>query len=122
MEGLTLLEYVQQHGPLSESEARVVMMQLLEAIKRCHDLGILHRDIKLDNIMFRTSNNQLNDVALIDFGLSRFVNPGGFANTHVGTDEYMAPEIVDDEAYTGKADIWSLGVVLYGLYEIRGIL
>ena len=72
MEGLTLLEYVQQYGPLSEEQARIVMLQLLEAIKRCHEIGILHRDIKLDNIMLRTADNNLNNIVLIDFGLSRF--------------------------------------------------
>ena len=115
MEGLTLLEYVQQYGPLSEEQARIVMLQLLEAIKRCHEIGILHRDIKLDNIMLRTADNNLNNIVLIDFGLSRFVDPGCFAHTHVGTDEYMAPELGDDTAYTGKAAVWSLGVVFYGL-------
>lgn len=115
MEGLTLLEYVQQYGPLTEEQARTVMLQLLEAIQRCHGIGILHRDIKLDNIMLRTADNDLSNIVLIDFGLSRFVSPGDLAHTKVGTNEYMAPEIVNDTAYTGKADVWSLGVVLYGL-------
>ena len=114
MQGMTLLDYVKNHGPLKEGEARIVMRVLLETIRECHKRCIFHRDIKLDNIMFRTAENRLEDVVLLDFGLSIFA-PADLAESNVGTQEYMSPEILNRTPYSAKTDIWSLGVVFYGL-------
>lgn len=77
-----------------------------------HGRKILHRDIKVQNI-FLTGNNT---VKLGDFGISRVLeNTQEHAQTVVGTPYYMSPEVCQSSKYTYKADVWSLGVVLYEL-------
>ena len=86
------------------------MEQLFKAINHCHASGVVHRDIKPENIMITDSGS----VRLIDFGLSK-VNKGDKRLTTIaGTPFYMAPEVLDGN-YGAKADIWSLGVLLYVL-------
>ena len=111
---MTLLDYVMKNGPLKEQEARTVMRVLLKTIRECHKRHILHRDIKLDNVMFRTSENRLEDVVLLDFSLS-IIAPSNLAESYVGTQEYISPEILKHTSYSAKTDVWSLGVVFYGL-------
>ena len=114
MEGMTLADYVKAKGPMKEREARIVMRILLEALRECHKRHIIHRDINLDNVMFRTSENKLEDVVLLDFGSSIFA-PADLAESYVGTEEYMSPEILSHSLYSAKTDMWSLGVLFYGL-------
>ena len=114
MQGMTLLDYVKTKGPLKEGEARTVMRILLETLNKCHERHILHRDIKLDNVMFRTSENKLEDVVLLDFGFSIFA-PADLAESYLGTEEYLSPDILKHRPYSAKTDIWSLGVLFYGL-------
>lgn len=85
------------------------MKQLFSAINHCHACGIVHRDIKPENIMI----NDEDEVRLIDFGLSK-VSKKKQMHTVAGTPFYMAPEVLV-ENYGSKADIWSLGVLLYTL-------
>lgn len=85
------------------------MKQLFSSINHCHANGIVHRDIKPENIMI----NDEDEVRLIDFGLSK-VSKKKQMHTVAGTPFYMAPEVLN-ENYGAKADIWSLGVLLYTL-------
>ena len=114
MQGMTLLDYVMKNGPLKEQDARTVMRVLLETIGECHNRHIFHRDIKLENVMFRTSENRLEDVALLGFSFSIFA-PADLAESFAGTEEYMSPEIQAQSLYSSKVDMWSLGVLFYGL-------
>lgn len=84
------------------------MKSLFQAINHCHAQGIIHRDIKSENIMITDSGS----VRLIDFGLSKASKRN--LKTIAGTPYYMAPEVLDGD-YGQKADIWSLGVLLYTL-------
>ena len=86
------------------------MRSLFQAINHCHAQNVVHRDIKPDNIMI-TANNT---VRLIDFGLSKASRNNRQLTTMAGTPYYMAPEVLEG-AYSKKADIWSLGVLLYTL-------
>ena len=114
MQGMTLLDYVKKNGPLKESEARIVMRILLETLIKCHERDILHRDIKLDNVMFRTPENKLEDVVLLDFGFSIFA-PADLVQSYSRAKEYLSPEVLNHSPYTKATDIWSLGVLFYGL-------
>ena len=114
MQGMTLLDYVKMKGPLTEREARIVMKILLETLRICHERRIFHRDVKLDNVMFRTSENKLEDVVLLDFGFSIFA-PADLAQSYLGTEEYMPPDVLNHIPYSSKSDMWSLGVLFYGL-------
>lgn len=92
---------------LKEEEALVVFRQLLEAFKELNKNNIMHRDLKPDNIFFSEGK-----VKLGDFGFCKMLEMN-MAQTMLGSPIYMAPEILKEEIYTLKADIWSLGVVLF---------
>jgi len=85
------------------------MKSLFQAINHCHAQGVIHRDIKPENIMLAKSGA----IRLIDFGLSKTADKKKLS-TVAGTPYYMAPEVLDGD-YGPKADIWSLGVLLYVL-------
>jgi calcium-dependent protein kinase len=98
----------QKNQTFSEAEACVYMTKLFQAINHCHASNIVHRDIKPENIMIGKDK----ELKLIDFGLSKAKNEKGKLHTIAGTPFYMAPEVLDG-GYSYKADIWSLGVLLY---------
>jgi len=110
--GRTLLSYVLERGGLGETNARKFFLQIASAVKYCHDLNIIHRDIKHQNILLDDQDN----TKLIDFGLSNFMEEGKLRSTFCGTPAYAAPEMILGKKYSGpEVDIWSLGVVLYSM-------
>jgi 5'-AMP-activated protein kinase catalytic alpha subunit len=89
-----------------------VFKQVIEGIGYCHSKQILHRDIKLDNILL----DSFGVIKICDFGVSKIVRPGDRLTDQCGTPAYIAPEILLDKGYEGFAsDIWSAGVVLYSI-------
>jgi len=114
--GKRLIDQVIEHGAFSEKDAMIIMKELLEAIKYIHENGIIHRDIKLENIMMDFNPTAVGDdrfdIKLVDFGLSvKSNNIKLFKKS--GTPGYVAPEILTGENYGEKVDIFSLGVVLF---------
>jgi hypothetical protein len=104
------------YKPYSEATSKEIFKQLIEAMMHCHQRGIVHRDVKLENILMDKDGN----IKLIDFGLCDFVNDVGnktrFCVDSVGSPAYISPEILTGKPYDGfKADVWSCGVVLYAL-------
>uniref|UniRef100_A0A0N5AJ25 non-specific serine/threonine protein kinase n=1 Tax=Syphacia muris TaxID=451379 RepID=A0A0N5AJ25_9BILA len=98
------------HGKLPEDESRKYFQQIVSAVAYCHHRGIVHRDIKAENILLDKNN----DVKLIDFGFSNIQQPKVLMSTWCGSPPYAAPELLLGKVYDGtKADIWSLGVVLF---------
>jgi serine/threonine protein kinase len=114
--GVELFQHVVKHGPMSESDVRVVISQLLDVLEYMHGEGVVHRDIKPENILFDAARKE---VMLIDFGLGKVVSAEHSAKSFVGTPDYLAPEVDplhrdDPEAgYTSAVDVWSLGMVMY---------
>jgi hypothetical protein len=109
--GGNLCNYVKARRRLPEPEARKIFLQILLAVEYMHSLGIIHRDIKLENVLFDSSR----DMKLVDFGFSvACKDPSKRLKVFCGTPSYMAPEIVQRKEYLGRpVDIWSLGVLLY---------
>ena len=110
--GGDLLNYVRKRRKLSENTAKVIFKQILDALKYLHNKNVLHRDIKLDNILLDSKGR----VKLGDFGVSKIVKDGEIIYDQCGTPAYIAPEILLDQGYSGSGiDIWSAGVVLYAM-------
>lgn len=110
--GGDLGQFIKSHGPVSESVAQKWIQNLSEGFKVLRSKNIIHRDLKLQNIlMTEASTNAV--LKLADFGMSRFLGDD-LAQTWLGTPLYMAPEMFKTkEGYDSKADVWSLGIVLY---------
>lgn len=101
-------------GPMSEYHAAQVMRPLMDAIAHCHSRGVAHRDIKPDNILFSSSDNDDDRrLKVADFGSAGFFGEGRGMEGLVGTPYYVAPEVVAGRVYGEKVDVWSAGVILY---------
>ncbi|XP_058183340.1 phosphoenolpyruvate carboxylase kinase 1-like [Rhododendron vialii] len=97
-------------APLPEPSAASILHSLISAIAYCHRLGISHRDIKPDNILFDSHN----ELKLADFGSADMFREGAAPMSGVvGTPYYVAPEVLSGGDYNEKVDVWSAGVVLY---------
>ena len=115
--------------PLKEKEIAKIFKQIMSAIAYCHEKGIVHRDMKLENILFATESED-SPIKIIDFGLSVLLGKKETKNenetadlkkygfkrmtTKVGTIYYMSPEVIKGN-YDEKCDIWACGVILYTL-------
>ncbi|XP_072328865.1 NUAK family SNF1-like kinase 1 isoform X1 [Scyliorhinus torazame] len=107
-----LYDYVNERHRLSENEARKAFRQIVSAIHYCHKKGIVHRDLKLENILLDENFN----VKLADFGLSNLYHKDQLLETYCGSPLYASPEIVNGFPYQGpEVDCWALGVLLYTL-------
>jgi len=115
--GGDLLEYINTRGPLADPEAKRIFRQLVCAIDHCHSRGVIHRDLKCENILL---SKELN-VKVGDFGFARKItDPSMLLSTHCGSYAYAAPEILMNRPYTGpEIDIWSLGIILYAIVAGR---
>lgn len=118
VEGITLKEYIDRQGILDWKEALHFTMQILRALQHAHDKGIVHRDIKPQNIMLLPNAT----IKVADFGIARFsrlesrnVNE----SSAIGSVHYISPEQARGQQTDGRADIYSVGVVLYEMLTGR---
>jgi serine/threonine protein kinase len=127
--GGELFDYLAEKGRLAETEARVIFGQLCLAVAYLHENGIVHRDLKLENVLL----DERCRVKLGDFGFTREFERGTFMETFCGTTGYASPEMLQGKKYQGpgvcfrsvyadqmvhsptEVDVWSLGVILYCL-------
>ena len=108
--GGDLLGYVRNKKRLNEKVAKYAFKQIIEAVHYCHKKGVIHRDIKLDNVLLNCNG----DIKLCDFGVSKKLVSGEKITEQCGTPAYIAPEVIKGKGYYGFAsDIWSSGVLLY---------
>ncbi|CAI5483873.1 unnamed protein product [Closterium sp. Yama58-4] len=110
-EGGDLFDRIKQRGQFPERDAALLCRSLAEALLQCGRKGVLHRDVKPENILLRSKECHTR-IKLIDFGVAALHTPGTLRMDRAGTVEYTAPEVLD-RAYGPEADIWSAGVVLY---------
>jgi serine/threonine-protein kinase len=114
VDGETLAQELKRQGPLPEERAIAIAVEVAKALDAAHQRGLIHRDIKPDNIMLARDGR----VRVTDFGLARMVDPDGRPTTDssrfIGTPAYMAPEQVKGQPDVDcRADIFSLGVTLF---------
>lgn len=108
----SLLDYVKSKRRLGEREACLLFQQILSGMDYCHHSKVIHRDIKLENLLLDEKNN----IKVIDFGLSAIASHHKKLKVYCGSPSYAAPEIVARRHYCGPpADVWSLGVVLFAM-------
>lgn len=110
--GGDLISVVEQ-GRICEAFAKKTVFCILRALSYIHGLGIVHNDIKPDNIFITDNCYRGDNVVLGDFGMACDVNRGGYCQSPFGTQVYMPPERLCGAPYNSKADIWSLGVTLF---------
>ncbi|KAF2639831.1 serine/threonine protein kinase Kin1 [Massarina eburnea CBS 473.64] len=110
--GGQMLDYIISHGRLKEKQARKFARQIASALDYCHRNSIVHRDLKIENILI----SKTGDIKIIDFGLSNLFAPRTLLKTFCGSLYFAAPELLQARQYTGpEVDVWSFGIVLYVL-------
>jgi serine/threonine protein kinase len=110
---------IRQDEILSDKKAKTIIYQIAKGVKYLSDLGIMHRDLKPDNIML-SSRDENCVIKIVDLGLSRIVGNKTKVYDTFGTLAYVAPEVVHKTGYNKEVDIWSLGIIIY--YVLSGKL
>ena len=128
--GGDLAQALQLRGCLCEEDAKAVMTGIFSGLSYLHSRGIVHRDIKLENVLLSKSSHDMSNVKIIDMGFAKklsgsIATHGEALNTVCGTPLYIAPELVRPTLESGRrrckarfgtqADMWSCGVILYSL-------
>ncbi|KAG9354838.1 hypothetical protein JZ751_001551 [Albula glossodonta] len=116
--GGDLADYLHSKGTLSEDTIRVFLQQIAGAMRVLHAKGIIHRDLKPQNILLsysgsRKSNPNNTRIKIADFGFARYLQNNMMAATLCGSPMYMAPEVIMSQNYDAKADLWSIGTIVY---------
>ena len=111
VEGITLKEYIEQQGRLGIKETVHFTIQILRALQHAHDKGIVHRDIKPQNILLLSNGN----IKVTDFGIARFSysDTKTMTDSAIGSVHYISPEQARGDTTDDRADIYSVGVVMY---------
>eukprot|EP00873_Tetraselmis_striata_P001178 jgi/Tetstr1/421442/TSEL_012391.t1 len=114
--GGELLDRITEKGNYTEQLAAQMITQILEGVAYLHSRGIVHRDLKLENLILENDRDD-SPVKIADFGLAKLMEPDSLLKTMCGSPQYVAPEIlsvgVTVEEYTPAVDMWSVGVILF---------
>ena len=118
--GSDLFAYIEERNfKLPEKHAAQIIRKLSSAVYYLHSFGIIHRDVKPENILM-TDKTEYADIRLLDFGLSKIVRQGEKCTEPYGTLSYVSPEVLQDIPYDERCDLWSIGVITYLL--LSGVL
>jgi len=112
--GGELFDKIVEKGQYSESDARHIVVQIVDAVDYMHQHGVCHRDLKPENLLCSTTGaDELEFVRIADFGLSKVFEQGEELRTACGTPDYVAPEVLECKPYDMAVDMWSVGVITY---------
>ncbi|TWW77805.1 Serine/threonine-protein kinase ULK2 [Takifugu flavidus] len=116
--GGDLADYLQAKGTLREDTLRVFLQQIAAAMRILNSKGIIHRDLKPQNILLSYAGRKKSNISgirikIADFGFARYLQSNMMAATLCGSPMYMAPEVIMSQNYDAKADLWSIGTVIY---------
>lgn len=119
MAGGMLFEAIEDGIAFNEADVAQLMREVLHGIMYLHDNGVVHRDMKPENVLCTDSHPPWH-VKIADFGLSKFTEKGApsadmLMKTMIGTPEFIAPEIANRLEYTSKVDIWAVGMLMYNV-------
>jgi calcium/calmodulin-dependent protein kinase I len=112
MDGGQLLDRIAMKNTYTEFEARHTIKVLLNAVKHLHDHCIVHRDLKLENVLLSNKSDEDSVIKIADFGFAVKAY-GNVLTTECGSACYIAPEILEERPYGKAVDMWSLGVIAY---------
>jgi len=117
LRGRTLTELVRTEPPLRTDQVVDLMAQLLSGLEEAHAAGVVHADLKSDNVVVEERRDSWRLVKVVDFGVSRILDVPREeeGNTIWGTPEYMAPEVIEGSAPDASSDLYAAGVILYEL-------
>ncbi|MBY0546322.1 MAG: protein kinase [Candidatus Obscuribacterales bacterium] len=115
--GVSLRDIITRGGPMPIKQILQISIQVCRGLQAAHDAGVVHRDLKPDNILVNEDLSRPDAVKIVDFGIALLMQ-GGFERVTrdgmvIGTMEYISPEQLDDTVLDGRADLYALGVVLY---------
>jgi serine/threonine-protein kinase len=118
LQGATLTKVIEQEGPLPVARAVDYALQVCDALGEAHAMGIVHRDLKLENLFLEQLPGKPPRIKVLDFGLAKLTAPGNVKLTAsrvtMGSPQYMSPEQLRSTADVGPStDVWSLGVCLF---------
>ncbi len=111
IDGITLKEYIEQQGSVKWKEAVHFTVQILRALQHAHDNGIVHRDVKPQNVMLLEDGT----IKVMDFGIARFARENGktLSDKAIGSVHYISPEQAQGDNTDERTDIYAVGVILY---------
>lgn len=112
MSGGELFDRIVSKSYYNEKEARDVCVILFDSLRYCHFRNIAHRDLKPENLLLQSKSND-SEIKIADFGFAKRALTENCLTTQCGTPGYVAPEILEGSRYGTKADMWSLGVIMY---------
>ena len=124
LEGEDLSQLLERSGPLPIADAVGYVLEACEALAEAHAAGVVHRDLKPANLFLARRPDRRSIVKVLDFGISKVVDPSGHALTStatvMGTPHYMSPEQLKASKHVdARSDIWALGVILFELLSNR---
>ena len=112
-EGGDMYDRIVKSKKMAEKDAVIAFSQILSAVNHMHSRNVVHCDLKPENILCMTNDDDT--VKLCDFGFSQQIDNSSQMLKYQGTLTYTAPEVIDGRMYDSKADMWSLGVLLYSM-------
>ncbi len=124
LRGMSLREYLAQHGPLEPKTAALLLAGALDGLAEAHRRGIVHRDVKPGNIFITLDADEKPVRALMfDFGIAKYANAAAYRTTDdavLGTPRYIAPEQILGGKLDGRVDVYAMGIVLFESIAARG--
>ena len=115
VEGVTLKSYIESQGVLEPRESIIILLQVAQGIAAAHEIGMIHRDIKPQNIILSKDGK----IKVADFGIARAVNEQTIGTHAIGSVHYISPEQAKGALADNRSDIYSLGITLYEMLTGR---